>query len=377
LKGIGHASILILLTALALRGPTPAAAAAARSTLAPAKERALVQEAETARAGRHFKRAARRYNRLAAAALAPDLRAEYATESADCLFLAGKLYQAYSGYKDVITDLTLHAAYEHVLERLRTLAERFNRGEGTFMGIRNRALAIEIYDLIMKKAPAGQRAPADAYRLAQIQMDAGLQEDAILTYRDLVKRFPTAPEAADGRLELGRVLLELAQRGDGDGSLIRQARRELEAFLAEFPDHPRRAEAELLHSLVLERQAQALLDLGEFYLSPAHRRVPAARRYLHDAARAYADTHAAVIAKLILAQVDALPAEVAPTTAAPQTAPVPGAEPGGVLVPAAEMTPDKVRASGSERQRPVGALDDVQKWLLPLDDFGTDTGEDT
>jgi hypothetical protein len=166
--------------------------------------------------------------------------------------------------------------------------------------------------------------------------------------------------------------------------VARQAGRELRAFVQAKPDDPGRADAEFLLGLVDQRRADALYNLARFYLRPAHRREPAARRYLNDVIRDYPGTTAA-------GEAGALLAALGPAPVVPEVQPEPEAVPAPAVaaVPAPGVSPARPpKEKGPDRRLldgllPGGPVDEgpprqprtlqdrerVGKWLLPLGDL--------
>jgi len=365
------------LLSLVLLGSASAQGAAAGSKDA-AKKASLLRKAQSLESRGKWRAAAKRYRKAEKYAAEDRERADFVFRRGECFFRAEQPYPAYEAYKQALASYPMFVPFEQVIDRLRGLAEQFAEGRGAPLGLSNRGIAIEVYELILKKAPAGKKAPADALRLGQLQAETKQSELAVLTYRDLIKRHPLSEQAATARVEIAELLLELSQEGDGDGRLVRQARRELETVLAKAPKDERREEAEALLSKADERQADALCGLGEFYLRDSHQRLSAARRYLHDVVREYPSTKSATMAKALLQQVailqEAEPAKPAPAaTPAPVPEPSPGvappkpAEKTVVRPPAKEMTPDKLRKRSPDK--PLRAQEGAGKWLLPLEDF--------
>ncbi|MBT3376793.1 MAG: tetratricopeptide repeat protein [Lentisphaerae bacterium] len=349
---------------------------AVEATARPRTPAAQLERAESLERLGRFKAAAKRFGVLASEVESRGDAAQFTFRQAECLFRAGELHDAYEVYEELLEKHPLHAPFADILQRLRDLAERFARGEGTFLAVRNRALAADIYEGILERAPTGQRAAGDTLRLAELQTAMGTPDDAVFTYRQLLKAFPRAKEVADARLALGRLLLEVSGRGDGDGTLARQARSQLEAFIRHNPKHERRGEADLLLAIISERQARSLYELGEFYQRDAHRRAPASRKYLHDVLHEYPDTTYAVLARLLLEQVDQSEEEApAPLVARPKASGPKAPRSRTVLPRPEDMTPE--RRSAPKTYKPLGESQNPKKWLVPLSDLNQPvTGDD-
>jgi outer membrane protein assembly factor BamD (BamD/ComL family) len=225
------------------------------------------------------------------------------------------------------------------------------------MGWPRYAKAVEVYEDLMRIAPAGDRGPDDALRLGQLQVKAGDRELAVVTFREILRRHPRSSAAPRAHLELGRALLDLADAGDGDGRLKREARLHLERFLERGTDGAARQEAEDLLRSCRAQEAEQLLALGEFYLRPVHARPKAARRYLHDLIQTYPEVDVAEEAEELLAQVQADADEGQDVDS------------GGSAEAAPERSPEPPVGAPEGMER-LQEQERMEKWLRPVEDLG-------
>lgn len=364
--------------------------------------RQLVEKARELEAGGHYRTAATYYRRAADRTRTGGAKAGLILREANCLLEARRFASASSAYKDLVKAYPMHIPYDEVLGQLRSLAECFNRGDASRLGFRNRTRAIEIYQFIVDRAPGTPEAPADLYRLAELQIQDKLAEEAIMSLRDMVRRYPKAPRTADAMLDMARLLLDLGKAGDGDGSWVRQGRQQLLGFLRTYypelspwtneeetalakldPQQARRYRyAKLLLQVADERQANRLYEIGEFYVQREHRRPEAADRYLSEAINHYPDTAAKVMAEQLRARLttsgttrtEAARTEVASRPEA-DTVPVQGQQRLPDIVPSEIRTPEEARRITPEaiakptKTRPLDLGEGVKKWLLPLEDL--------
>ena len=350
-----------------------------------ARQKELARQAESAERLGKYAAAARAYRKSALQASDNRTRAALLLRQAECHQQARDPHEAYAAYKKLLEAYPLYVPYDRVLPRLRQLAGDFERGVGSWFGIGNRTQAIAVYETILQETPVGSGAMRDSLQLGALLQATGRSAEAVPVYREALRRFPGDPLAGSLRLELGRLLAEDSRSGDGDGRLARQAVRELDGFMQAHPDDPRRRDAQALIDLMGERRAEGLYQLGQFYLRPAHRREPAARRYLADASRVYPGTVAAAQAEALLASLG--PAPVSPEEPPAAVAEAPAAAVEAVAVPAAVEAAAPAEATRAPRRLLQGLLprrgdsdgkprtfrslkerEDVNKWLLPLGD---------
>ncbi len=208
-------------------------------------------------------------------------------QQAQCYLKGKKPHKAREVYMKLLNSYLFYIPIEEVVEQLRELSDLFWRGEGTLLGLSDPDASIELYRVIIKYQPAIALSLNDRMVLVQKLADRARYEDAISTSQETIK---LAPENADVRLQLGKLLVLLAKRGDGDGQRIRAAMREAESFLKlASADDPRRSEAEEIITLGREMCAERLLERADFYMNKYHYRPAVARRYLHDIIRDYPD----------------------------------------------------------------------------------------
>ena len=267
----------------------------------------LVQKADEYVAVEKYSKAAKVYKRLVAQpSLSNAQLAGWMEKQANCLFLAGKTQKAKETYQELLRKCPLHVNYEVVVPRLRALAERYVNGDGTFWGLRDRDVAVEIYGMILRDAPAIHRSMADRIRMAELQEQLGDWSELIATYQEILRLDPKQHQV---RWKYAQLLFRFSEKGDGDGMRLRAAEREARTLLENCPDFPEMAAVNHLLQEVRETRAQRLLDLAKFYLGKAQFRPNAAKMYLQELQEKYPNTRAWEMSKILLPVVGLAPTE--------------------------------------------------------------------
>jgi hypothetical protein len=261
------------------------------------KLRAMKLEAQAAMVKEDYVEAAKIYRRMARYEKNRARSAAYLLRGADCLMQAKKGHRALEEYTNLLENYPLYVPYEHVVEQLRQLAEWFIVGDGTFLGIKDKDTGIQIYELIIREAPAVQVTLKDRLRLAELLEGSGRGEEAVVVYQAILRQ---EPGNWDVRAKLALLFLKLSKNGDGDGAKLRAAVREANIVLESNPDNPLAKDLKRLCRDAEAEEADRLLKNGQFYLLPAHRRPSAARRYMHDVIMKYPDSNAAKEAHRLL-----------------------------------------------------------------------------
>ena len=331
--------------------------------------RTLVERAAAYRLSGDFEEAATAYSKAAQSkwVQSDEERARYLLHAAENHYMAEDYSESFTAYSTLINELPAHVPYEDALNQLRSIAEKFVTGQGVLFGFSNREAAIDVYTVILEVAPAGPRAAGDLLRLARIQTEAGHREQAVDTYRRLIREHPGRAETAEARLEMAEELFILGRKGAREQNLIQEARAVAESFLEHHTNHTRREDGMLLLSVIKEYQAEHLYELGSFYLNPAHRRQEAAKRYLSDLQDEFSGT---VYAKLAAQKLNALKTtdEGSETTVEPREG-VTGTQMEESQADS-DLSPEKIKETKTADS--IREEEEVSKWLLPIEDLDTE-----
>lgn len=259
--------------------------------------RAMEQEAQNYIIEKEYKAAAKLFIKIAEAETQRPKQAAYRLKAADAYFNAKKGRDALHQYKILLENYPLYVPYDHVVDKLRQLAEQFVTGEATFLSLSDEKGAIQIYELIIREAPAVHMSSKDRFRLAELLLEDDRPEEAVAVYQAIIK---IDSRSWDARAKLALLLAKLSKTSDGDGTKIRAAMREAKLVLKYAPDHELAPQLKLMMALAQESLASRLLKQAEFYLSKVHKRPSAARRYLHDIITNYPESNAAKHAQELL-----------------------------------------------------------------------------
>lgn len=251
-------------------------------------ERAALRRAEQMLDEHAYSEAAEIFGDLADTRRSPARTTAFRHRQAQSLLLAKKAHKARKIYLDLVNRHLFYLPVSDIAEELRELANLFWRGEGTFLGLSDPEAAIDLCRLIIKIQPAINLSIDDRLLLTDWLADRGRYEEAVQNSQEAIKLAPANP---DLRLQLGKLLVILAKKSDGDGQRIRAAMREAGSFLelADASD-PRRPQAREILTTGQQLCAARLLEKATFYMNKYHYRPAVARRYLHDLLRDYPDT---------------------------------------------------------------------------------------
>ncbi len=326
-----------------------------------------VAEAETASG--NFEAAADMYALLRSRSDKTVNKALALRNEADCRLKAGQHQRAWSLYEELLRQYPGYAPLPDVTANLRFIAEAYAAGEARRWGD-GREDAIKLYELILEVAPAGPNAPADMLRLAELQKALGRYDAALITYRQIQRRFAGTDSAVQAQLQAADTMFRKARQGRLDQALALEAREAAVRFQQRHPDHPGTAQAQQLTRQAEDRLAGYLLYLAEFYLRPAHYRPQAAERYLNQLLTLYGDSGAAYDARIMLARLQGREAEVGPRPIKDIRRALTEARELPDLPP--EATEDAGPPPYLQGATLIEEEERITKWLLPITDLGLD-----
>lgn len=315
-------------------------------------EKDLVEAVREEEADGDLDGAAAIYEKMADVATHEESRYYARCRAADLYLEAEKYDSAAENYRDALKSGSANVDYGYILGQMRSIARAFEKGENRWFGTDIKG-AVELWEEIVRVAPLGPDAPADSMHLAFLYEEQGEIELAKAKYRSIIRTFPQRPVAQEARLELARLLMDDAERGDRDAQYTRTAADVLQRHREVDPDAELPPETTEYEQRILDTEAQRILELGRFYTWEVHYRPAAARRYLSDLLKPeYAGTPQAEQARELLAELDE---EAPPATTPPPEAPEPAA---------AAVDPD-----AKPPQREPGQH--LGRYLLPIDRLDT------
>lgn len=264
----------------------------------------LIKKAELAEKKGKYKRALGLYRKVQKESVNLKNKGKALVKQGDCLGQMEEPWKAFEKYREAVDEYRSHIAFNKVLDAEFELSKQFGhkqqRDRFLFVTFSTEDKAVDILDHIVTVGPYSKVAPKAMHRVGMIRIAQEDYESAIIRFRRLLKQYPRHAIAADGRLDLARALLLEAEAGDGDGTLVREARASLDRFLESYPDHARFDEAKELVLNAKTMEATRLLDLAQFYLREAHFRPDAAKQYLSEIVMHYPGSDTAGMAQIIL-----------------------------------------------------------------------------
>lgn len=266
------------------------------------KVQGLLEKGKYGKAAKVFQEMAERAEKTEAAKFSQE-------EAAKCFLKDKNFNAAFAAYRKLARQFPLLVSYEKINMQLRRIAAAFASGKASRLGFANYDKACEVYQTILKLTPYSEEAAADMIYLGSLQEADKRYQDAVSTYRKLMRRFPETPQRATAQLRLARLLLERAERVENIQPLAREARELCRDFLDRWDEHEGRGKAEELLARADEILAGRLLDLARFYTGPVHSRPEAARKYLETLLEKYNKTQAADDARRLMAQLDNEPVD--------------------------------------------------------------------
>ena len=220
-----------------------------------------------------------------------------------CFEKMGREWNAYIQYKKAVDEYSNYIPFIEILNKEFSIANKYAKGKRDkflFFSFSAYGKAIKIYDHITQAGPYAPITPEALYRSGLLSLKIKDYKEAAANFSEIISRYPGSKFVADARIDIADTLLRNAAEADGDGSLVRQAHKQLTLFFSLNKNHPRNEEAQKLLDLALTDKAKNLLYLGQFYSRPSHKRIPASKRYLRQVISDYQETDSARLAEKLL-----------------------------------------------------------------------------
>ncbi len=266
------------------------------------------------------------------------------------------LYMEFSCYESLLNAFPSSVDFPATVQKEYEIATKFYQGSRdsalTWMPwIKDKDRAMETFEAVLKHAPFAKFSPEMRLRLGKIYIEENKIDEAIKTFRDIIKMHPRSQEAKFAQFELASILIQKARRGDGDGTYVRQAQDALKKIIEKYPDDPEVGWAKETLGEADDIAAKRLYGLATFY----HRRDKddAAQRYLGEIVTTYPENKVSDDAEEMLANLNQ---EYKPTEIERK---------GNYVVPyKPEKMPDEKEKIMIVPENSNG------KWMLPIEDLG-------
>lgn len=267
----------------------------------------MVKRAEELAKQGDFKGAADKYRDAEFMADQVLLKANALKRAAKYYGKGGKLYKEFECLEEILTSFPDYINFQQAVER------EFEIGDAFFQGHRDSAFnwipwvkennkAIDVYEKALRRGPFAKNAAQCKLRLGRLYFEDDQVDKGLETFRELIKLYPDTPEEKYAYLELGNVLAQLADKGDGDGKYGEEAEQVLRKFIEKYPKDSEIPWAKDILERVRKITAKRLYHLAEYYNRNNNRKT--AERYLNNVIKYYYDTPAAYDSEELLGTID-------------------------------------------------------------------------
>ncbi len=277
-------------------------------------------------------------------------------KAAACYGKANLMYKEFECLESLLNAFPSSVDFPATVQREYELATKFYQGRRDIVywwlpWVKDKDRSKETFEAVLRHAPFAKFAPEMRLRLGKIYIEDNKIDEAIRTFRDIVKMHPRSQEAKFAEFELASIFIQKARRGDGDGTYVRQAQEMLRKIIEKYPGDPEVGWAKETLGEADDISAKRLYGLASFY----HRRDKddAAQRYLEEIVTGYPDNRVSDSAETMLADLNQ---EYKPS----------GVERKGnyVVTYKPEKMPD-------EKDKILVVPENSNgKWMLPIEDLG-------
>ena len=226
---------------------------------------------------------------------------------ADALVLQKEDEEAFNIYQSAIEKYPVYIQYNDIVKKQLAIANReYELVKGRDSIFLDRSKAIKYFKKVITNAPFAEDAPLLLLRVAILQKEDDQPEEAIQSYRTLVKRYRTSSEAGYARVNLAQHYLNLLDKIEGDQRLIDESKSQLILFTQQFTTHPMLSEAQRRLKQIYNIEAERLYLLAVFYnrVETPHYRPAASKKYLYKLLIEYGDSDFVRPAQELLKTID-------------------------------------------------------------------------
>lgn len=203
-----------------------------------------------------------------------------------------KPYDAFKAYQKVIDLYPYTELVDTVIEREFKIGELFFSGKklsvlGPFK-VQAKDKAIEIFNTVSENAPYGKYAALALFKAGLAYKSIKDHDNAILTFKDLIDKYPSSDIINDARYELAVCSKSLSLKSDYDQTPTKVARKEFEDFIKKHPHSDVADGAKKVINDLKHKEAENVYNIGQFY---EERKMPkSAVIYYQDILVNYSDT---------------------------------------------------------------------------------------
>lgn len=219
-------------------------------------------------------------------------------------YMMGKRYKAFKLFRNLIESYPTFSRMDNVIKYMGLIGDSYYEEKARFFTGASLEKAYEVYEFIKKYAPYGKGTAQKILRLAHIAEEQYSYDVAIQNYKLILNNAPKSSSAPEACYQLANLYTKRSGIADADGQLSKKAVHYLRSFKENYPQSKYQEKASQILASFDDKKALRLLKLGEFYLRDAHKKVPAARRYLHRILKEHKRSTIAEKAEYILAHID-------------------------------------------------------------------------
>ncbi|MCX7590241.1 MAG: tetratricopeptide repeat protein, partial [Kiritimatiellae bacterium] len=162
----------------------------------------------------------------------------------------GRYEQAFREYQYLIENYAGRFPYADILERQFQIAKRIvTQRLGKFLffpGYRAPERALPLLETIVRNGPRWDYAAEAQFLIGTLHEESGAFEEAVVAYDRVQYRYPKSPFVVEAAFRRAMCEYQVARRNNRDESTCQAALSALGAFVRNYPDDPRVAEARAL-----------------------------------------------------------------------------------------------------------------------------------
>jgi outer membrane protein assembly factor BamD len=247
----------------------------------------LFASAEQAQKAGKAKKAMSQYSTIGRKFYFSKFAPEAAFRNAELLLANGEPLDSFSYYQTVVDRYRSSPRFQRSLEQQYNIAvASLTDKNGSFFGVvpkkTSRDRVIQMFEAIIKNAPASIYAANSQYYIARIYEGRKEYDSAIKAFQTVVDEYPRSTKAPEAQLKIAEIYEKTARRPDNPSNL-KESREAYEDFITNFPKHREREDAFAQLNAIDEKEAKKSLKIGQYYQKKGN--MKAAAIYYKDVLR--------------------------------------------------------------------------------------------
>ena len=182
----------------------------------------------------------------------------------------GDLTDAFDSYDTFLKNYPASPNYSKAIKQQEIIAHGVAEGQikNSFLGLKSRLdskRTAEMLGKVRDNAPRSLSAEKAQFAIGNVYKSRKRPDDAINAFRTLTRDYPLSSYAPEAQFQIGKLLLDAAEKGNQDSANLDEARNAFQDLLLRYPNSKRSGDAKREIAKIGSGEIQRSFDIAEFY----------------------------------------------------------------------------------------------------------------